>query len=139
MPTSTATFEVQTSNTEDMLRRLVSLTNTGFPVLVVCTSDDEVTGYAYAGLYKVRLAYLFTVNDPIYICPNHKRKGIDRPLLMHVISECRKREYRQILVVVGDSDNQDSIGLHCTCGFVHVGTADNLGFKFDRWLDVVIM
>jgi len=122
-----------------MLRRLASLTNTGFPVPFVLTSDDEVTGYAYAGPYKVRSAYLFTVKDSIYICPDHKRKGIDRALLMHVILECREREYRQILVVVGDSDNQGSIGLHRTCGFVHLGTADNLGFKFDRWLDVVIM
>ena len=135
----TATFEEQPPNTEEMLRRLSGLTKTGFPVLVACTSDNEITGFAYAGPYKARSAYRFTVEDSIYVGPDHKRKGIGQALLMQLISECRQRGYKQILAVIGDSDNRGSIGLHRACGFVHVGTADNLGFKFSRWLDVVFM
>ena len=71
--------------------------------------------------------------------PDHKRKGIGRALLMQLISECRQREYKQIFAVIGASNNRGLIGLHRACGFVHVGTADNLGFKFDCWLVVVIM
>ena len=137
--TGTATFEEQPPNTEEMFCRLSGLTKTGFPVLVACTSDDEVTGFAYAGPYKARSAYRFTVEDSIYVGPDHKRKGIGRALLMQLISECRQREFKQILAVIGDSNNQGSIGLHRACGFVHVGTANNLGFKFSRWLDVVFM
>ena len=137
--TGTATFEEWPPNTNEMLHRLSGLTKTGFPVLVACTSDYEVTGFAYAGPYKARSAYRFTVEDSIYVGPNHRRKGIGRALLMQLISECRQREYKQILAVIGDSDNQGSIGLHRACGFAHVGTANNLGFKFSRWLDVVFM
>ena len=68
------------------------------------------------------------MEDSIYVDPDHKRKGIGRALLMQLISECRQREYKQILAVIGDPDNRGSIGLQCACGFVHVGTADNLGF-----------
>ena len=137
--TGTATFEEQPPHREEMLNRLSRLTLKRFPVLVACTSNDEVIGYAYAGPYKARSAYRYTVEDSIYVAPGNMRKGIGQALLMQLISECRTREYKQILAVIGDSDNQGSISLHRTCGFVHVGTADNLGFKFDRWLDVVFM
>ena len=79
--TGTATFEEQPPNTEKMLLRLSGLTKAGFPVLVACTSDDEVTGFAYAGPYKARSAYRFTVEDSIYVGPDHRRKGIGRALL----------------------------------------------------------
>ena len=137
--TGTATFEEQPPNKDEMLQRLSGLTKTGFPVLVACKSDGEVTGYAYASPYKARSAYRFTVEDSIYVGPEHKRKGIGRALLMQLISECEQRGHKQILAVIGDSDNWGSIGLHRACGFVHVGTANNLGFKFSRWLDVVFM
>ena len=137
--TGTATFEEQAPTTEEMLRRLSGLTTTGFPVLVACTPDDTVSGFAYAGPYKARSAYRYTVENSIYVNPERIREGIGRALLLRLISECRQREYKQILAVIGDSENKSSIGLHCACGFVHVGTADNLGFKFSRWLDVVFM
>ena len=114
--TGTATFEERPPNTDEMLRRLSGLTKTGFPVLVACTSDDEVTGFAYAGPYKARSAYRFTVEDSIYVGPDHRRKGIGLALLMQLISECRQREYKQLLAVIGDPDNQGSIGLHRAWG-----------------------
>ena len=113
--------------------------DTGFPVLVACTGSDEVVGYAYAGPYKTRSAYRFTVEDSIYIHREHLRKGIGQALLSALIDHCKARDYKQVLAVIGDSDNQGSIGLHRSCGFVSVGTARDLGFKFGRWLDVVYM
>jgi len=137
--TGTATFEEVPPNADEMRRRLSELTGAGFPVLVACTPAGEVVGYAYAGPYKTRSAYRFTVEDSIYIHRDHLRKGIGQALLPALIAECRAREYKQVLAVIGDSDNAGSIGLHRSCGFAAVGTARNLGFKFGRWLDVVYM
>ena len=98
-----------------------------------------MTGFAHAGPYKARSAYRFTLEDSTYVGSDGKHKRIGRALLMQLILKCRRREYKQILAVIGDFDNQGSIGLRRACGFVHVGTANNLGFKFSRWLDVVFM
>ena len=100
--TGTATFEEQPPNTEEMFRRLSGLSKTGFPVLVACTSDDTVSGFAYAGPYKARSAYRYTVENSIYVNPERIREGIGRALLLRLISECRQREYKQILAVIGD-------------------------------------
>ena len=137
--TGTATFEEVPPDVDEMGSRLSGLMDAGLPVLVACTGSDEVVGYAYAGPYKTRSAYRFTVEDSIYIHHEHLRKGIGKVLLSALIDSCKARDYKQVLAVIGDSDNQGSIGLHRSCGFVPVGTARDLGFKFGRWLDVVYM
>lgn len=137
--TGTATFEEVPPDASEMRARLTSLAENSFPVLVACTSSDAVVGYAYAGPYKTRSAYRFTVEDSIYIHRDYLRKGVGRLLLSSLIQECRARKYKQVLAVIGDSDNQGSIGLHRSCGFASVGIARDLGFKFGRWLDVVYM
>lgn len=137
--TGTATFEEIPPDEGEMATRLSGLVKAGFPVLVACGTAGEVVGYAYAGPYKTRSAYRFTVEDSIYIHKDHYRAGIGRALLSALISACSDRGYKQVLAMIGDSDNQGSIGLHRSCGFVSVGNARNLGFKFGRWLDVVYM
>ena len=137
--TGTATFEEVPPDVDEMGSRLSGLMDAGFPVLVACTGSDEVVGYACAGPYKTRSAYRFTVEDSIYIHHEHLRKGAGQALLSTLIDHCKAHDYKQVLAVIGDSDNQGSIGLHQSCGFVSVGTARDLGFKFGRWLDVVYM
>ena len=136
--TGTATFEEVTPDKAEMAARLSSLQDAGFPVLVACLAG-ELVGYAYAGPYKTRSAYRFTVEDSIYIHQDHHRKGIGKALLSALISACSDKGYKQLLAVIGDSDNHGSIGLHRSCGFTSVGVARKLGFKFGRWLDVVYM
>ena len=133
-----ASFETEPPSAEEMRGRLCTLLDTGYPVLVAII-NEVVVGYAYAGPYKTRSAYRFTVEDSIYIHHEHLRKGIGKALLSALIDSCKARDYKQVLAVIGDSDNQGSIGLHRSCGFVPVGTARDLGFKFGRWLDVVNM
>ena len=137
--TGTATFEEVPPDEGEMAARLSGLVGEGFPVLVACSPSDEVIGYAYAGPYKTRSAYRFTVEDSIYIHKDYHRRGIGKALLSALIPACVSRGYKQVLAVIGDSENHGSIGLHRSCGFVPVGTARYLGFKFGRWLDVVYM
>jgi len=134
----TATFELMPPDLAEMTRRYEALTSGGFPYLVA-TLEDEVIGYAYAGPYRPRPAYRFTVENSVYLAPASHRRGIGTALLQKLITESETRGYRQMIAVIGDSANHGSIGVHTRCGFQMIGTHPNVGFKFGRWLDTVMM
>jgi phosphinothricin acetyltransferase len=110
----------------------------GFPYLVA-SLDGGVVGYAYAGAYRPRPAYRFTVENSVYLDPAIHRRGIGMKLMQRLIGESERRGYRQMIAVIGDSANAGSIGLHRACGFQMIGTHPNVGLKFGRWLDTVMM
>ena len=102
-------------------------------------SNGRVIGYAYAGAYRPRPAYRFTVENSIYLQPAIHRRGIGLQLLQRLIAASEQRGYRQMIAVIGDSANAGSIGVHARCGFQMIGTHPSVGFKFGRWLDTVMM
>jgi len=134
----TATFELIAPDLDEMRRRFAGLQRTGFPWLVAGI-QDRVVGYAYAGPYRPRPAYRFTVENSVYLHPRVRHRGIGRQLLQQLIAESEQRGYRQMIAVIGDSANAGSIALHARCGFQIIGTHPNVGFKFGRWLDTVMM
>jgi L-amino acid N-acyltransferase YncA len=134
----TATFELVPPDLAEMTRRFQTLMDGGFPYFVAVL-EGRVAGYAYAGEYRSRPAYRFTVENSIYLRSDIHRRGIGRQLLQRLIAECEARGYRQMIGVVGDSANAGSIGVHARCGFQMIGTHPNVGFKFGRWLDIVMM
>jgi len=133
-----ATFELTPPDLAEMTRRFEALTNGGFPYLVAAL-EGQVAGYAYAGAYRPRPAYRFTVENSVYLRPAIHRRGIGTRLLQSLITESEARGYRQMIAVIGDSANAGSIGVHTRCGFAMIGTHPNVGFKFGRWLDTVMM
>jgi len=133
----TATFELIPPDLAEMTRRFGVLMDGGFPYLVA-TLEGRVVGYAYAGAYRPRPAYRFTVENSVYLNPAIHRRGIGRLLLQRLIAECESRGYRQMIAVIGDSANAGSIGVHARTGFQMIGTHSNVGFKFGRWLDTVM-
>jgi len=134
----TATFELIVPDLTEMSRRFRSLMEGGFPYFVGVL-DGRVGGYAYAGPYRPRPAYRFTVENSIYLDPAIHRRGVGLVLLRRLIEESEKRGYRQMIAVIGDSANAGSIGVHTRCGFQMIGTHPNVGLKFGRWLDTVMM
>ena len=134
----TATFELIPPDLAEMTRRYRALTDGGFPYFVA-TVDGRVTGYAYAGPYRPRPAYRFTVENSVYLRPSIHRRGIGLRLLLKLIAECEARGYRQMIAVIGDAANAGSLGVHTRCGFAMIGTHPDVGFKFGRWLDTVMM
>ena len=118
--------------------RFDAITRAGYPYLVA-EDGGALLGYAYANYYRTRPAYRHSVEDSIYIAPHATGRGIGKALLARLIDECSERGYRQMLAVIGDSDNAGSIGVHRACGFEHVGTLRSIGFKFGRWVDSVLM
>jgi L-amino acid N-acyltransferase YncA len=134
----TASFELDPPEQAEMARRQDALIAGGFPYLVA-EDDGGILGYAYAGPYRARPAYRFTVEDSVYIAPEAQRRGLGRVLLERLIAESETRGYRQMIAVIGDSAQHASIALHAALGFRLVGTFAAVGFKFDRWLDTVLM
>jgi L-amino acid N-acyltransferase YncA len=134
----TASFETEPPDLAEMARRQQALLDGGFPYLVA-EREGAIAGYAYAGPYRARPGYRWTVEDSVYIEPRLQGRGIGRVLLEQLIMEAQARGFRQMIAVIGDSANAASIELHRALGFRMVGTFDNVGFKFDRWLDSVLM
>ena len=134
----TATFELIPPDLAEMTRRFDVLMDGGFPYFVAAL-EGEVVGYAYAGAYRPRPAYRFTVENSVYLQPAIHRRGVGLKLLQRLIAELETRGYRQMIAVIGDSANAGSVGVHTRCGFQMIGTHPHVGFKFGRWLDTVMM
>lgn len=133
-----ATFEEVPPSTSELLARRREVLRLGLPYLVA-ELDERVVGYSYAGTYRSRPAYRYTVEDSVYIADGLAGRGIGTALLRGLIARCEAGPWRQMLAVIGDSDNAGSIRLHSSLGFATVGTLPNVGFKFGRWVDSVVM
>ncbi len=135
-----ASFEIDAPSVDELRRRFGEIQSRSLPYLVAQTGDGRVAGYAYATLYRPRPAYRFTVEDSIYIDPEFAGQGLGRPLLEAIIAETSKQGYKQMIAVIGGGmENAASVALHSRCGFEHAGILKSVGFKFDRWLDTVLM
>jgi phosphinothricin acetyltransferase len=134
----TASFEIEPPDDAEMMRRQRALIDGGYPYLV-CEREGLVVGYAYAGAYRPRPAYRFSVENSIYVARHVHRQGIGRVLLGALIGEAATRGFRQMIAVIGDSAQVPSIELHHAAGFRLVGTLQAVGFKHGRWLDTVLM
>ena len=133
-----ASFEVEPPSTDEMRRRFESVTGGGHPY-PVAADGPEVLGFAYAGIYRARPGYRYTVEDSVYVAAERQGRGVGRLLLTRLVDECARRGYRQMLAVIGDSANAASIELHRACGFAHAGRLRSVGLKFGRWIDSVTM
>jgi L-amino acid N-acyltransferase YncA len=136
--TGTATFELEAPDLAEMTARFEALVAGGFPYLVA-VDRDRIAGYAYAASYRARPAYRFTVENSIYLAADARRRGIGTMLLDALVVESSRRGFRQMIAVIGDSANAGSIAVHARAGFTMVGTLRDVGFKFGRWLDTVMM
>jgi L-amino acid N-acyltransferase YncA len=134
----TGTFEIDAPDESEMARRRDDVLGKGLPWLVA-ERDGQVLGYAYANQFRPRPAYRFCLEDSIYLAQAAQGQGIGRLLLAELIAQCEARGARQMLAVIGDSANAGSIGVHRALGFESTGVMKSAGWKFGRWLDVVVM
>lgn len=138
-----ASFELAPPTLAEMTRRRRAILAQGLPYLVAefdsGAAAGAVQGFAHAGLYRTRPAYRHTVEDSLYVDPDRARRGLGRALLEALIRDCTELGYRQMVAVIGDSGNLDSIRLHQALGFARTGTLRAVGFKFGRWVDCVIL
>ncbi len=134
----TGTFELEPPDEAEMARRRDDVLSKGLPWLVA-ERNGRVLGYAYANHFRPRRAYRFCLEDSIYLADDARGQGVGRLLLAELMARCEAAGARQMLAVIGDSANAGSIGVHRALGFEHTGVLRSAGWKFGRWLDVVLM
>jgi L-amino acid N-acyltransferase YncA len=134
----TGTFETTPPTLAEMSARRADVLAKGLPWLVA-EDAGEVLGFAYGNWFKPRPAYRFSVEDSIYMDPAAHRKGLGRALLAELLAALERTGTRKVMAVIGDSANAGSIGVHKALGFEPVGVVQSCGWKFDRWLDIVLM
>ena len=133
-----ASFEEVPPPEEEMARRRSEIVARDFPYFVA-ERAGKIVGYSYAGPYRPRIGYRFSLEDSIYIDPGEVGRGIGRALLARVIERSSELGYRQMIAVIGGSETLPSIRLHAALGFAHIGLFPGVGFKFGRWIDSVYM
>ena len=136
--TSVASFEEVPPSVDEMAARRAAVLALGAPYLVA-EFDGRTAGFAYAGTYRARPAYRHTLEDSVYVATDALGRGVGRALLMELLARCEAGPWRQMIAVIGGSDNAGSIALHARLGFAPVGTFRSAGFKFGRWVDSVLM
>lgn len=134
----TGTFELDAPDATEMARRRADVLAKGLPWLVA-ERDGSVLGYAYANHFRPRRAYRFCLEDSVYLDEATRGHGVGRLLLAELLVRCEAAGARQMLAVIGDAANAGSIGVHRACGFEDAGVFKAAGWKFGRWLDVVLM
>lgn len=134
----TATFELTPPDTTEMAARLAAVQDLTLPWLTA-ELDGVVVGYAYLAPFRLRPAYRYSVELSVYIAPEARGRGVGRALMQALIARARAMGLRHLIGVIGDSANAGSIALHKGAGFREAGVWHETGWKFDRWIDVVLM
>ena len=133
-----ASFDEEPPAAEEMARRRADIIDRGLPYLVA-ERGGRVVGYCYAGPFRPRIAYRYSLEDSIYIDAGEVGRGVGRALLRRLLDDCAELGYRQMVAVIGGSETLPSIRLHEALGFMHVGVFTAIGYKFDRWVNSVLM
>ena len=134
----TATFETEVPSLADMMARRDDVLTKGLPYLVV-EVKGAILGFAYANWFKPRAAYGYSAENSIYMHKDALGKGLGKLLLAELLMQLERCGTRKVMAVIGGSGNVASIGLHSALGFTHAGRVENYGWKFDQWLDLVLM
>lgn len=134
----TGTFETEPPTEADMRQRRADVLSKGLPFTVM-EEAGELLGFAYANWFKPRPAYRFSVEDSIYLAPGHEGRGLGSTLMQALLNQLEAVGIRKVMAVIGDSANAASIGVHRSAGFTPAGVVQSCGWKFGRWLDIVLM
>ena len=134
----TGTFETTPPSQTDMHSRRQDVLGKDLPYLVA-ERDGVAVGFAYANWFKPRPAYRFSTEDSVYVAPEHMGQGVGVALMTALLEALEAGGIRHVMAVIGDTQNQGSINLHRKMGFKEAGVMHGCGWKFNRWLDIVLM
>ena len=134
----TGTFEEEPPSEIEMAARMARV-QAARCAWLVAEADGRVQGFAYYAQYRDRSAYRFAAENSVYVRDDVRGQGVGKALAAAVVESAARRGFRQMIAVIGDSENVGSIGLHLSVGFRQVGVLRAAGMKFGRWVDVVLM
>lgn len=136
---STVTFDEAPWSLAEVRKKYAKVRELGYPFLVAESGGGHVLGFAYVLPWKDKAAYRYTVENSIYLGPASTGKGLGRALMELLLERAREAGAREVIAVIADRGAEASIALHEKFGFVTTGTMGRVGYKFDRWLGVVMM
>ncbi len=134
----TGTFEENPPEQADVAARMAKVQAAGCAWLVA-EEDGRILGYGYFAPFRERSAYRFTAEDSVYVRDDIRGQGVGKALVAELLTRAEARGFRQMIAVIGDTENVGSIGLHLSLGFRQIGVLKAVGMKFGRWVDVVQM
>ncbi len=134
--TSTATFDTVEKSVEDRMQWLTSHGDE-YPVIVALI-DERVAGWGSLTRYAERPGWRFTVENAVYVHPEFQGRGVGKAVLLALIERAKRLGFRTIVAQIVEG-NDTSLHLHKQCRFEIAGTLKDAGFKFDHWLDVILM
>ena len=132
------TFDEVPPSLGDYSAKWCEVVGMGLPWLVA-VEGEAVVGFAYASAFRPRSGYRYTLEDSVYVRDDRRGCGVGSALLAPLVERCAAVGARQVVAVIGDSQNAGSIGLHAKAGYAHAGTVKAVGFKLGRWVDIVFM
>lgn len=135
---SVATFEESVRRVDAWRRKLDELSGRGLPFLVA-QADGAVVGFAYAGPWRPRPAYRYTVEDTVYLAPDYTGRGLGTALMGELLDACARAGIRRMIAVIADTGSDASAALHRRFGFADAGRLTAVGFKHGRWIDTLLM
>ena len=136
--TTTATYDYEPRSLEHRRQWFVERERDDYAVFVAVDEEQRVVGWSALNPYHARMGYRFTAENSVYVAASRRGQGIGRKLLGPLVAAAEKRGLRAIIAAI-DADNEASIRLHASFGFEKVGYFRQVGYKFDRWLDVIYM
>jgi L-amino acid N-acyltransferase len=136
--TTTATYDYEPRSFDYRLSWFEDHERTGHPIFVAEDETGRIVGWSALNRYHDRMGYRFTVENSVYVAADHRGQGLGKLLLKPLIDTALHNGYRAIIAVI-DAQNLASVKLHERFGFEVVGHFKKVGYKFDRWLDVIYM
>jgi phosphinothricin acetyltransferase len=134
----TGTFEEVPPSLEELTGRYHAVVTPGWAWLVARDASG-VLGFGYYAQFRMRSAYRYTAENSVYVRETVRGQGVGKALVAALLDHAAAAGFLEMLAVIGDSENTGSLGVHASLGFLPVGTMRRVGYKFDRWLDVVTM
>jgi len=136
--TTTASYDYEPRTLEHRQSWFDDHQQSGYPIFVAVNDHNKIVGWSALNRYHDRKGYRYTSENSVYIAADHRGQGIGKLLLAPLIESARKLALHAIIAVI-DGENEASVRLHARFGFEVVGRFKEVGYKFDRWLDVVYM
>lgn len=138
MINTVATFDICPPTRQDWIDKQYAVQKAGFPFLVG-TVNGDVIGYAYVTAWRAQAAYRHTVENSIYLAPEHFGRGHGRVLLVELLAQAGLAGAHQVIAVIADTGDPASERLHHLTGFIHAGRLTKVGFKHGRWIDTLLL
>ncbi len=137
--TTVITFDYDAPTAAEWNVKRADLHAARMPFLVAVDEDSVVVGYAYVSEYRTKRGYAWTVENTIYLSPEHTGKGYGKALLLALLDAVVDTPARRVIAVIAAVEGSGSIPLHAKAGFTDAGRLKRVGFKHGIWIDVVTM